>query len=195
MNDRFVLLQIPDDLRREMLLSFKPFEVFDIMSTSNEYSNLISRDEDFWKQMLRRDYPTVDPENFRSFEAAFGDFDSHPFFSTYQSFYVTILKTADQLVKKYTVVKPRYLNLGPLREDVYKKISQLISRSFNGEINGDVILNFSSKLWSLLTGIEDEFIGYYNDGKLDGNRMGIYLELVDVVNDFLKMFLVIVSDI
>jgi len=194
MNDRFVLLQIPDDLRREMLLKLTPFEVFDIMSTSNEYLHLISRDEDFWKQMLRRDYPTVDPENFRSFEAAFGDFDSHPFFSTYQSFYVTILKTAGQLIKKYAVVKPRYLNLGPLREDVYRKISQFISQSFNAEINGDVISNFSSELWRLLTGIHDKFIGYYNDGKLDAYRMEIDLEINDDVTNFLEMFLVIDSD-
>ena len=98
-------------------------------------------------------------------------------------------------MEKYNFINPRYINRETIYEDVFDLFYEVLLMSCKNELYSDQISEEADKLLSILSGLNQEYIGYYNEGELDFARLGsIDLKAEKDIRNFLSLFDIVIPE-
>jgi len=195
--DHSYLLNLPPDLRRQILSGIPIEELRQIATISDRYKQMVEDDE-LWRFLLKRDLPHVRPDKVLSFTSPGEVFDDLSYYFAYSFIYETINDIVYDLGPRYLAINPKYLNDEALYDEIYQSLLNFINRSFSGVPEDPWMLHdYSGKLAELMSGLSPDALGEYVEGKYDVYRQEINYrvetDLKEYLND-LGLFIDAVDD-
>lgn len=165
------LMHLPIEIRRNILLDA---DIRDITALcSSDLYRSICTDEVFWKMRLGIDYPNAND--------LVGQNRGHPYpyYRTYMWIYTRSLRMVDYLISEYCIVDPEYLNMEPLRRDVFKTLIEFIDEAMvEMKVTDGLIDDYDYDLLGVVSGIKSDYYeSYSSSGKYDPFTMQLHSQL------------------
>ena len=179
---------LPIDLRRAILKDSSYSEIMKLCDVHPE----ICEDEELWKMLLRRDYPFLSPRTLIPLKLQFNRNDPAPYYIAYKTLHEALFTEASHYFNNYAVCDKRYVNRDLMIEDVMKFLAGVVEEKLEQNKVADPdfdtdIYDATHNILSIMSGLQSEFIGEYQDGLLDFYRA--YEVEMDNLRKDLKKFL------